>query len=152
MKHLLLTAIILSISCNPFMSLNMMTGGAAMNAVVDAITTDVIIRTINDDTKVDETKIISVPTVMLDKFLEDADPWLGQFKYQGGYACLCAYLEVTKYPGNVVFDFWASPIEPRSFNWGKMTISISDEEWEDIKLYFPTEIVRNTDIFVSFKK
>lgn len=152
MKHLLLTAIILSISCNPFMSLNMMTGGAATNVIVDAITTDVIVRTINDSTKIEEKKIISIPTIMLNDFLKDAEEWISKFKYQGGYACLCAYFTVTKSKGIVIFDFLAKPVETGGFKWGHMEIPVTNEEWEEIKHVFPDGVVINTDVFVTFKK
>jgi len=151
MKYLLIAVTMLTISCNPFMILDTATKSGISNSVIDAITTDIIIRTIDDKTKIEETKVVSIPTLMLDNYLEGAESWLGEFRYGGGYACLCAYFEVTKIADAVVFDFLAKPIDTGGFKWGKMEIPVSDEDWNSISYMFPTGILRNTDVFVTFQ-
>ena len=96
MKYLLIAVTMLTISCNPFLALDTITKGGVLNPIMDAITTDLIIRTIDDETKIEETKVVSIPTLMLNNYLEAAEEWLGEFKYGGGYACLCAYFKLTK--------------------------------------------------------
>ena len=153
MKYLLIVIVtMLIISCNPFMVLDTATKSGISNQVIDVITTDLIIKTIDDETKIEEIKTISIPTLMLNNYLDGAEPWLGKFRHNGGYACLCSYFEVTKTADAVIFYFLAKPIDTGMFRWGKMEIPVSDEDWASISYMFPSGVVRNTDVFVTFKK
>ena len=152
MKYLLIAVTMLAISCNPFLALDTITKGGVSNPIMDAITTNLIIRTIDDETKIEEIKTVSIPTIMLNNYLDGAESWLGEFRYNGGYACLCSYFEVTKIADTVVFDFLVKPIGGGGFDWGKMEIPVSDEDWASISYMFPSGVVRNTDVYVTFKK
>jgi hypothetical protein len=149
MKYLLLAATLL-INCNPFTSINMMTGGAVTNAVVDVITTDLVLTTIIDSTQEKENRVISVPTFLLNKFLDEA-VWLNEYKYKDGYACLCAYFEANKTHEFISLKFHIKPIDHGGYKWGYWRFEITDEEWDSIKCMIP-ERVCNTDLFFTFEK
>ena len=152
MKYLLIAVTMLTISCNPFLALDTITKGGVSNPIMDAITTDLIIRTIDDETKIEEIKTVSIPTIMLNNYLDGAESWLGEFRYNCGYACLCSYFEVTKVEGAIELEFFISQIENIEFKWGSMRIPVSDEKWNSISYMFPSGVVRNTDVYVTFKK
>lgn len=152
MKYLLIVIVTMLIGCNPFMTLDTATKSGISNSVIDAITTDLIIRTIDDETKIEEIKTVSIPSIMLNNYLEAAEEWLGEFRYKGGYACLCAYFELTKIESAIELEFFISKIENIEFKWGSMRIPISDEKWNSISYMFPSGVVRNTDVYVTFKK
>ena len=152
MRYLLIVIVTMLIGCNPFIALDTITKGGVSNPIMDAITTNLIIRTIDDETKIEETKVVSIPTLMLNNYLEAAEEWLGEFRYNGGYACLCSYFEVTKVEGAIELEFFISQIENIEFKWGSMRIPISDEKWNSISYMFPSGVVRNTDVYVTFKK
>ena len=151
MKYLLIAVTMLAISCNPFLALDTITKGGVSNPIMDAITTNLIIRTIDDETKIEETKVVSIPTLMLNNYLEAAEEWLGEFKYGGGYACLCAYFKLTKVENAIELEFFISQIENIEFKWGSMRIPVSDEKWNSISYMFPSGVVRNTDVYVTFE-
>jgi hypothetical protein len=151
MKYLLsIVAVMFLIGCNPYGVLDEVTKGGVTNKLVDVITTDVIIQTI-DENGIQET-VHCVPTLPLDRFLDDIGSWAYVFKSGSGYALKCAYLEVKRLPNNKIDIYLlAAPINSMDFEAYWWQFAITDEDWSEVKTWLPKNIVRNTDVYITIK-